>query len=258
MMRLACSFTKSSSKYNPYKYPKIAKFRRDLVLLNLKDNNFISEDEFTNLKERSLNLKKRKIEIVNEANSYTEEVRRSINENYGFEKLYSQGLSIRTPLNINYQIHAIKSLRKGIEDYDRRHGWRGPISNKLKDKNWSKKLENIKLDPTLNWQIAEIIEINNNEIKFNFIDGVNKEVSSGNIKYNKLKWSLGKKNIEERFKIGDLIFVKKENNIYSLKQYPKVNGGIIVLDPYTGDVKALVGGFNFKSSEFNRVTQAKR
>ncbi len=255
---LLAALPKAPSKYNPYKYPKIAKFRRDLVLLNLKDNNFISEDEFTNLKERSLNLKKRKIEIVNEANSYTEEVRRSINENYGFEKLYSQGLSIRTPLNINYQIHAIKSLRKGIEDYDRRHGWRGPISNKLKDKNWSKKLENIKLDPTLNWQIAEIIEINNNEIKFNFINGVNKEVSSGNIKYNKLKWSLGKKNIEERFKLGDLIFVKKENNIYSLKQYPKVNGGIIVLDPYTGDVKALVGGFNFKSSEFNRVTQAKR
>ena len=255
---LLAALPKAPSKYNPYKYPKIAKFRRDLVLLNLKDNNFISEDEFTNLNERSLNLKKRKIEIVNEANSYTEEVRRSINENYGFEKLYSQGLSIRTPLNINYQIHAIKSLRKGIEDYDRRHGWRGPISNKLKDKNWSKKLENIKLDPTLNWQIAEIIEINNNEIKFNFINGVNKEVSSGNIKYNKLKWSLGKKNIEERFKLGDLIFVKKENNIYSLKQYPKVNGGIIVLDPYTGDVKALVGGFNFKSSEFNRVTQAKR
>ena len=119
----------------PYKYPKIAKFRRDLVLLNLKDNNFISEDELTNLKERSLNLKKRKIEIVNEANSYTEEVRRSINENYGFEKLYSQGLSIRTPLNIDYQIQAIKSLRKGIEDYDKRHGWRGPLTNKIKNKN---------------------------------------------------------------------------------------------------------------------------
>ena len=61
-------------------------------------------------------------------------MRRSVNENYGFEKLYSQGLSIRTPLNINYQIQAFNSLRKGIEDYDRRHGWRGPITNKLKIK----------------------------------------------------------------------------------------------------------------------------
>ena len=71
---------------------------------------------------------------MNEANSYTEEVRRSVNENYGFEKLYSQGLSISTPLNIDYQIKAINALRKGIEAYDKRHGWRGPITNKLKQK----------------------------------------------------------------------------------------------------------------------------
>ena len=255
---LLAALPKAPSKYNPYKYPKIAKFRRDLVLLNLKDNNFISKEKLNNLKKQGLKLKKRKIEIVNEANSYTEEVRRSVNENYGFEKLYSQGLSIRTPLNINYQIQALNSLRKGIEDYDRRHGWKGPISNKFKDKNWSKKLDNIKLDPTLGWQIAEILEIDNYEIKINLIEKGNKKSSSGSIKYNNLKWSLGKKDIKEKFNVGDLIFVKKEKNIYSLKQYPKVNGGIIVLDPYTGDVKALVGGFNFKSSEFNRVTQAKR
>ena len=58
---------------------------------------------------------------------------------YGFEKLYSQGLSIRTPLKINYQINAIKSLRKGIEEYDRRRGWRGPITNKINNTNWQKK-----------------------------------------------------------------------------------------------------------------------
>ena len=133
------SITKSSSKYNPYKYPDVGKFRRNLVLQNLEENNFISKKDLKKFKNSKLNLKKRKIEIVNEANSYTEEVRRSVNENYGFEKLYSQGLSIRTPLNINYQIQAIKSLRKGIENYDRRHGWRGPITNKLKDKNWKKK-----------------------------------------------------------------------------------------------------------------------
>ena len=74
------------------------------------------------LKTQNLNLKKEKIEIVNEANSYTEEVRRIVKNIYGFEKLYSQGLSISTPLKINYQIQALKSLRKGIEDYDRRQG----------------------------------------------------------------------------------------------------------------------------------------
>ena len=69
---------------------------------------------------------------------------------------------------------------------------------------------------------------------------------------------LSKKNISDKFKIGDIIFVKKEKKFWKLKQYPNVNGGIVALDPFTGDIKALVGGFNFKSSEFNRVTQAKR
>ena len=96
--------------------------------------------------------------------SYTEEVRRIVKENYGFEKLYSQGLSIKTPLNINYQIQALRSLRKGIEQYDRRHGWRGPITNKLKDKNWEKKLNQYSLDPTLNWKKAEVTEINENYV----------------------------------------------------------------------------------------------
>ena len=145
---------KAPSKYNPYKYPEVAKFRRNLVLKNLEENNFLTK-EFNKIKKSDLNLKKRKIEIVNEANSYTEEVRRSVKENYGFEKLYSQGLSIRTPLDINYQIHALNSLRKGIEEYDKRHGWRGPIANKNKDKNWKTKIEKLKLDPTLRWQLAE-------------------------------------------------------------------------------------------------------
>ena len=255
---LLAALPKAPSKYNPYRYPKIGKFRRDLVLKNLEENNFISKKQLLRLKKTKLNLKKRKIEIVNEANSYTEEVRRSVNENFGFEKLYSQGLSIRTPLNINYQIQALKSLREGIQDYDKRHGWRGPITNKIKDKNWKKKLDKFKIDPTLNWKLAEIIDLNNSEIKFNLIQN-EKNRFSGSIKLQNIKWTIPKnKFIKDRYNLGDIIFVKKENGKWNLKQYPKVNGGIVVLDPFTGDVKALAGGFNFKSSEFNRVTQAKR
>ena len=189
---LLAALPKAPSKYNPYRYPKVAEFRRNLVLKNLEENNFISKknlNEFQNLK---LNLKKRKIEIVNEANSYTEEVRRSVNENYGFEKLYSQGLSIRTPLNIDYQIQAIKSLRKGIEDYDKRHGWRGPITNKIKYKNWEKKLGKFKLDPTLQWEVAEIIEVNDFEIKFRLI-GNKKENTEGILYAKNLQWTVPKK-----------------------------------------------------------------
>ena len=255
---LLAALPKAPSKYNPYRYPEVAKFRRNLVLQNLEENNFISKQKLGKFQNLELNLKKRKIEIINEANSYTEEVRRSVNENYGFEKLYSQGLSIRTPLNIRYQIQAIKSLRKGIEDYDRRHGWRGPLTNKIKYKNWNNKLSKFKLDPTLKWEFAEIIEVNNLQLKFKTINK-NKNNVEGILTEKNLKWTIPKnKSISDKYSRGDIIFIKKENNNWSLKQYPKVNGGIVVLDPFTGDVKALAGGFNYKSSEFNRVTQAKR
>ena len=251
---LLAALPKAPSKYDPFKYPEVAKFRRDLVLKNLEENNYINKTQLENFKNSKIKLKRRKIKIVNEANSYTEEVRRSIKEKYGFKKLYSEGLSIRTPLDINFQIKAINSLRNGIEAYDKRHGWRGPITNKFKNKNWENKLKNLRIDPTLNWEKAEIVEINENGINFKTLKGF-----KNNILSKTLKWSISnKKTIFDTFSIGDIIFVKKENNYWNLKQYPKVNGGIVVIDPYTGDVKALVGGFNFKSSEFNRVTQAKR
>jgi len=255
---LLAALPKAPSKYNPYKYPEIAKFRRNLVLTNLEENKFISKKELSKLKDSDIKLKKRKIEIVNEANSYTEEVRRTVKDIYGFEKLYSQGLSISTPLKIEYQIQALKSLRKGIESYDRRRGWRGPITNKIKNKNWKNSIKQFKLDPTLNWHIAEITSLNDNEVKFKIIDKT-KGDNEGTLNYKSLKWSIPKKkSIKEVHKIGDIIFIKKENNLWLLKQYPRVNGGIVALDPFTGHVLALVGGFNFKKSEFNRVTQAKR
>ena len=254
---LLAALPKAPSKYNPYKYPDLAKFRRNLVLKNLSDNNFITNDQLKTLMQAKLDLKRKKIEIVNEANSYTEEVRRTVKNIYGFEKLYSQGFNIRTPLKINYQIQALKSLRKGIEAYDKRRGWRGPITNKIKNKNWEEKILQYKLDPTLNWKFAEIISITDNEIFFKSLDKKNNY--EGNIIFRNIKWTLkNKKPIKDIHNIGDIIFVKKEKNLWKIKQYPKVNGGIVVLDPYSGNVLALVGGFNFKTSEFNRVTQAKR
>ena len=256
---LLAALPKAPSRYNPYKYPEVAKFRRNLVLQNLADNNFISKKQLKKFKEKKIELKKRKIEIVNEANSYTEEVRKTVKNIYGFEKLYSQGLSISTPLNINYQIQALKSLRKGIEDYDKRRGWRGRITNRIANNNWKKLTDQFKLDPTLYWNLVEITYVDDNQIKFKEIKNENIERIEGEIFYKDLKWTLHqKKLIKDVHKIGDIIFVKKEGKNWKIKQYPKVNGGIVVLDPFNGNILALVGGFNFKTSEFNRVTQAKR
>ena len=256
---LLAALPKAPSKYNPYKYPEIAKFRRNLVIKNLADNNFITKKELKTFKDTKLKLKKRKIEIINEANSYTEEVRRIVKKIYGFEKLYSQGLSISTPLDINYQIQALKSLRKGIEDYDRRRGWRGPITNKIKNKNWEFKISQYKLDPSLNWKFAEINSLDNNQIQFEIIENLKKQKNKETLLFKNIKWTIGQnKSVQDIHNVGDIIFVKKENGDWKIKQYPKVNGGLIAIDPFNGDVLALVGGFNYKTSEFNRVTQAKR
>ncbi len=249
---LLAALPKAPSRYNPVKDPVEAKFRRNLVLKNLKNNGFINEKEFMEFKNKKIKLKQRKIEIVNEANSYTEEVRRIIKDKYGFEKLYTQGLNIKSPLNIDYQIKAINALRDGIESYDRRNGWRGPITNKYKEKKWEEKLKKINLDPTLNWEKAEIVETDLNYISVKF---KKKKIK---IYKKNLQWALRKKPINDIFEIGDLIFIKKIKEEWVLKQYPEVNGGIVALDPFTGEVKALVGGFSYISSEFNRVTQAKR
>ena len=87
--------------------------------------------------------------------------------------------------------------------------------------------------------------VNNEEIKFKTIDK-KKENFQGTLKYKHVKWSIPKKSIQNIHKIGDIIFVKKENNFWVLKQYPKVNGGIVILNPFTGNVLALAGGFDFK------------
>jgi len=251
---LLAALPKAPSKYNPYRHKKEAKIRRDLVLVNLKENNFINEDEFKEFKKKEIILKKRKIEVVSEANSYTEEVRRIIKEKYGFKKLYEEGLSIRVPLDVNYQIFAQEALRNGIEAYDRRHGWRGPITNKFKDNNWEEVIESTKIDKTLKWKFAEVNEVEENKINIQILDEKNK----GFISASKIKWAI-KGDVSKSFEIGDIVYVKEATiGEWELKQYPKVNGSIVVINPFTGRVKALVGGFSFKSSEFNRVTQAKR
>ena len=251
---LLAALPKAPTKYNPFRYYAEAKMRRNLVLQNLNENSFISDSDLENFKKEEINLKKRKIKLLKEANYYTEEIRRIIKNNYGFDKLYAEGLSIKSALDVDYQLHALSALRLGIESYDRRHGWRGAILNTKLEKNWQTKLKEKKIDSSLDWKFAEITNVNESGIIFNIVD----EEQQGTIQNVNLKWAV-KKTIYDSFKINDVIYVSKNSKKnWVLKQYPEVNGAIIAIDPYNGKVKALVGGFSFESSEFNRTTQAKR
>jgi len=251
---LLAMLPKAPSKYNPFRFYEEAKLRRNLVLQNLNENSFINNNELKKYKSEEINLKKRKIKLLQEANYYTEEIRRIIKNNYGYDKLYAEGFSIKSALDVSYQLHALSALRSGIESYDRRHGWRGPILNTKLEKNWKEKLREKKIDSSLKWNFAEITNVKNSEIVFKILKGKDE----GTIQAKSLNWAIDK-TIYDSFKINDVIFVYKDlNGNWELKQYPKVNGAIVAIDPFSGKVKALVGGFSFNSSEFNRVTQAKR
>ena len=249
---LLAALPKAPSKYNPYRNIELAKFRRNLVLKNLLENNFIDKKKFEELKEKDIDLKKTKKIYLEDAQYFIEDVRKNIIEELSYEKVYKQGFNINTPIKLELQKFATNSLRKGLISYDKRKGWRGALLNKEYSENWHDNLEKYRLEKSIGWKIAIIKDLGQFSANIELEDK-----TLGKINYQSITWT--KKEFNEILNIGDIIYVKKNlNDNYDLKQLPKINGGIVVMDPYTGRVFALSGGFSFKNSEFNRATQALR
>src|SRR5210317_551592 len=216
---LLAALPKAPSRYNHYRNIELAKFNRDLVLKNLFENKYIGLEEYNYLKEKKILLNKTKKVFLEDSQYYIEDVRKNVIE---------------------------------ILTYDKRKGWRGPLANKKYSENWNKDLNKFYLEDSISWKLAIIRKIN----KFSAIIETEDKLD-GKIKFKDISWT--KKEFDKLLKVGDIIYVKKiSDKNYSLKQLPKVNGGIVVMDPYTGRVLALSGGFSFKKSEFNRATQALR
>ena len=248
---LLAALPKAPSKYNPYKNEKLATYRRNLVIKNLYDNSYISKKKYEELVNSKIKLKKRKRIFLEDTRYFVEDIRKNVIKEYGYDKVHKQGFNIKTPINLELQKLATVSLRKGLLDYDKRKGWRGPLDNRT-SKDWYKNLDKFDLEKTIGWKVAIVKRIDKFETVIQTSD---KEI--GIISYEDINWT--RKNFEEIFKINDLIYVKKlSDGNYSLRQLPDVNGGIVVMDPYSGRVLAMSGGFSFKKSEFNRVSQARR
>ena len=146
---LLAALPKAPSKYNPYRNEELAKFRRDLVLKNLFDNKFLTFENFQKLKKTKIKLKKTKKIFLEDAQYYIEDVRKNIIEKLTYEKVYNQGFNINTPINLELQKIATKSLREGLIAYDKRKGWRGVLENKIYKKDWSKDLEKYELEKSI-------------------------------------------------------------------------------------------------------------
>ena len=249
---LLAALPKAPSKYNPYKNKKLAKYRRNLVVKNLLDNLYIDQNEYHEIIKSEIKLRKRKRIYLEDSRYFVETVRKKVINEYGYDKVYEQGFNIKTPIILSLQNIATKALREGLERYDKRRGWRGPLLNKKINSEWKQGLEEFNLEKSIGWEIAIVKRVD----KFETVIET-KRNNIGIINHEDVNWT--RKNLNQIFKIGDIIHVKKKNEgNYSLKQVPFANGGIIVMDPYSGRVLAMSGGFSFKKSEFNRVTQALR
>jgi len=278
---------KAPNNYNPQRNPEAAKARRNYVLQRMLEERYILEEEAQKAKLEPLTITSRKDSETVYSNYFSEEVRRELIEKFGEKSLYKDGLVVRTSLNVEYQKAARESLEEGLIAYDRRHGWRGPLTNLSlttservipksfsanKSASWIHKLQEIK--PPLGhgqWVIAVVLELRSEFALIGLLDG-----SIGRIPLSELKWA--RRYINEKalgpiithpkdvLKLGDVILVdkiedtkeKKNDNSFKLCQIPTVSGGIIVMDPHSGRILALQGGYSFKISQFNRATQAWR
>ncbi len=265
---------KAPSKYNPKTNYKRVFDRRNWVLNQMYKNGYLSKSEKNKLRNREISLTKSSGLDDTSAPYFAEEVRRKLLKNFGYDALYEGGLSIRTTLNPKLQKFADKALFNGLENLDKRQGWRGAIHNINLRKVSNDGIKNIiyKFEAGLpkNRIVSVVKKIKNDKIFLQTLDGqielkfkskpwLRKQIIYKD-KDNKNQIGYGKKfkYFNEFLKEGDVILLKKRDKIYSISQIPKVNGAIVVINPNTGRILAMTGGYQFTKSEFNRATQALR
>ena len=253
---------KAPSNYHPVRNYKDATIRRNWVLGRMYSNNYISEDDWKASIVKELKTSIDKPNKKYSSDYYSEEVKRKIVDIFGEYELYNGGLSIRTSLDSDLQLLTTTSLQQGLMDYDKRHGYRGPLDN-IEDSNWHQLvLEKFK-KPSI-FRLGRVKKVSSKTIS---LENNNQEIFSINLDDN--TWLrkyinnnyVGKKisNFNDILKINDVILFSIDNNEnYIIEQTPKINGAVIVMEPYTGRVLAMTGGFDFRLSSFNRAVQAKR
>jgi penicillin-binding protein 1A len=265
---------KAPSNFHPVRQYKRAIERRNYVIERMSTNQFISEEDAKTAIAEDLIPRFRPAGAQSpDAQYFAEEIRRWIQQNYGDQSLYDGGLAVRSTFDPTLQRFGVQALRKGLIGYDRRHGWRGPVSRVDLSADWQKALTEIPaLHDVTEWRLAAVLGyIGNEAVKIGFADG-----SEGKIPFAEVRWArkflsnerMGGevRKLSEVVTPGDVIYVEAlpktpENpntGAYALRQVPKVNGGLLAMDPHTGRVLALVGGFSYYGSEFDRAWQAFR
>jgi len=266
---------KAPSNYHPERQREAAMARRNWVIGRMAEDGYITPEEARAAQTEPLATRKRDEAEYVTAEYFAEEVRRELIKLYGEQALYEGGLTVRASMDPKLQEAATRSLRQGLIEYDRRHGWRGPVARMENFDTWAKKLASIPMPPGGEaWRLAVVLKDDAADaVEIGLNDG-----SRGRIPLSELKWARAWKEGEilgpevrkpaDVLKLGDVVLVEAVHKdergkdlppaTFGLRQIPAVQGGFMALDPHTGRVLAMVGGFSPTMSAFNRATQAMR
>jgi len=265
---------KGPGNYDPNRHPARAKGRRDWVIGQMEDVGFITAEEAEEARSQPIELRRRRLIESVRADWVAEEVRRTLIDRMGEEAVYGGGLMVRTTLAPEFQELGERVLRDGLQTYDRRHGWRGPLE-KLSLEGGSAPEALAALPATAGllpgWSRAVVTAVEDREVAIAFADA-----RTGRIPFAEMEWARpwrpeqrvgpAPKSPADVVAVGDVIAVAPRTDgdgaelegEYSLRQIPDVNGALVAMDPHTGRVLAMVGGWSFEVSQYNRATQARR
>lgn len=284
-MAYLAALPKAPHNYHPVRNKERALTRRNWVLSRMQVLGFIDEASYAAAREEDLLMRPRTGLAQFRADHFAEEVRRRLSRRYGSKALYEGGLSVRTTLEPALQAIAETELRRGLIAYDRRHGWRGPLGRMDVTTGWAVRLKKTTYALGMpSWEVALVHEVRAEGAIIGYRDS-----TYGWIAFDDLSWArswraqerLGPKITDpaEVLSLGDIVAVDRKQDAdlvrldefwddqgqpvlgfvpASLQQIPEVQGGLVAMNPHTGRVLALVGGFDFEASEYNRATQALR
>ena len=269
---------KAPSRYHPYDDTERAVARRNYVIDRMVENGYATNEAGENAKALPLSVRFRpRGTRVATAEYFAEEVRRELISTYGEDPLYEGGLSVRTTLDPFMQRTARRALHEGLLKYDQSRGYRGPVETIDVTGDWGVPLADVDdLNDVPEWDLAVVLGVEGESVSLGLRPGrtVEGEIAEarefGTLAAEDMKWAYRFTRDGERGKAsspgevlraGDVVYVEQkaeDGDAYRLRQPPEVQGGMVVMEPHTGRVLAMVGGFSFDESQFNRATQANR
>jgi len=266
------SLPKAPNNYHPFRQRERAIERRNWVIDRMAESGFVKTADAEKAKRSPLGVTSKSTSAhIFAAEYFAEEVRRDLYERYGEKKLYEGGLSVRTSLDTKLQVLARKTFTEGLVRFDETQGWRGPVSKIDIGGDWGVKLAEVKaLSDVAPWRLAVVLEVSDQSARIGLQPGrepggyVSKERAVGILPLDGMKWArTGGRAVAKVSQVvspGDVVYVEpgKSDGQFILHQVPEVSGAMVVEDPWTGRVLAMVGGFSFDQSQFNRATQALR